>query len=425
MINTDTIDFLSLQFIDVLGRVKNVEVPKSQFDKALSGNIMFDGSSIEGFVRIEESDMFLVPDLETYTQIDIEKKTARIICDVYTEENGIKVPFKGCPRTILKKNYAEAQKLGYEMMVGPEMEFFLFNKENSPVDQGGYFDLGPSDSAEDVRREITKQLKGLGFEIEAMHHEVGPGQQEIDFRYDNPIKTADNVVTFKFIVKQLAKNKGFIASFMPKPLQNEAGSGMHCHQSLFWNDENLFYDEYTDDLLSDIAQWYIAGILKHAPALCFVTNPIVNSYKRLIPGYEAPVNICWSYSNRSPLIRIPARRKNGTRIELRNPDLSCNPYLAFTAMLAAGLDGIKNKLEPPKPILKNLFNLSAKEKKRAKIKNLPGSLYEALLAFKKDKVICDAFGEHTTNILIEAKTEEWKKYNRQIHKWEIERYLSC
>jgi len=417
-------DFLRLQFVDILGRIKNVEVPRSQFQKAVNGEIMFDGSSIEGFVRIEESDMFLKPDIETFAKT--EHRVARLICDVFSPGKEDQRPFLGCPRNILKKQNEIAANLGFKMQVGPEAEFFLLSKKDGeifPMDQGGYFDAVPFDSAELLRRGIVDQLEEMGFEIEAMHHEVAPGQQEIDFKYGDPVKVADNVTTFKFVIKKLARAEGYLATFMPKPLYKQNGSGMHCHQSLF-NDKgkNVFYDSSSEDGLSNIARWYIGGTIKHAKALTFITNPTVNSYKRLVPGYEAPVNICWSHTNRSPMIRIPARREIGTRMELRSPDPACNPYLAFAAMLAAGLDGIKNEIEPGDPIKVNLFEMVGEEKD--KIPVLPANLGEAIKAFKQDEVIQEAIGEHISQKLIASKTNEWDKYNVHVYPWEHEKYLS-
>jgi glutamine synthetase len=422
--------FLRLTFTDIDGIIKNVEVPASQFEKALDGQIMFDGSSIEGFTRIEESDMLLRPDPETfsiYPWATPYGKVGRLICDVYNPDD---TPFAGCPRLALKKVVDRANKKGWTMMAGPEAEFFLFrrdqtgNPNHDTHDVGGYFDLTPVDLGEDARRDIVEVLESMGFEVEAAHHEVAPGQHEIDFRYADAITTADNVTTFRFVVKKVAKDHNLHATFMPKPIFRVNGSGMHTHQSLFdKKGNNVFYDPKGKHELSKTARGYIGGILDHARAFVAVTNPLVNSYKRLVPGYEAPVNVAWSEKNRSPLVRVPARRGLGTRCEVRMPDPACNPYLALAVMLAAGLDGIERGLDCGEPVDRNIFEMSEREKKRLHIKQLPGSLAEALDNLERDTVVKDALGEHIFSNFLRNKREEWHRYISVVHDWEREQYL--
>jgi glutamine synthetase len=424
-----SVRFLRLQFIDVMGVLKNVEVPRSQFGKALDGDIMFDGSSIDGFVRVEESDMVLHPDYDTFVVFpwsDPDNRVARLICDVHTADGAI---FEGDPRRVLVRQQAAARKLGYEMMAGAEAEFFLFHRatDGSPTrqthDAGGYFDLTPVDLGEVARRDIVTSLELMGFEVEAAHHEVAQGQHEVDFRYSDALSTADHLATFKFVVRNIAFQHGLHATFMPKPSFAQSGSGMHTHQSLFRDDENSFYDAAAPDGMSDVMRWYAAGLLRHARAMCAVTNPTVNSYKRLVPGYEAPVNVAWSHRNRSPLVRVPARRERGTRLELRMPDPSANPYLALAVQLAAGLDGVRRKAEPPEPIDKNIWKLSVRERRRYRIQELPRDLGEAIALAKRSTLVRDVLGEHVFQYFITAKEMEWKDYTSQVHEWEIERYL--
>jgi glutamine synthetase len=423
--------FMRLQFTDILGVIKNVEIPRSQFEKALDGHIMFDGSSIQGFTRIEESDMLLTPDYETFrvnpwTNPD-GSKVARMICDIYLPDGS---PFSGCPRMTLKRQVERAEKLGYTMVAGPEAEFFLFQKDElgnpriETHDVGGYFDLTPVDKGEECRRDIVIVLEAMGFEVEAAHHEVAPGQHEIDFKYGEAVSCADNVTTFRFVVKKVALDHGLHATFMPKPIFGVNGSGMHVHQSLMTkNGENAFYDPKAEWQLSKIAMAYIGGILEHAMGFSAVTNPLVNSYKRLVPGYEAPINVAWSEKNRSPLVRVPAKRGMSTRCEVRMPDPSCNPYLAFAVMLAAGLDGIERELHPGPPINKNIFTMSNREKRRLRIGALPANLSEALDEMEKDQVVKDALGEHIMENYLRAKRQEWHEYISHVHPWEQERYL--
>jgi len=421
--------YLQLSFTDIMGIGKNVEVPRSQFEKALDGQIMFDGSSIEGFVRIEESDMLLEPDLSTFRIFPWSTEdglVARLICDIKNPDG---TPFAGCPRTALKAQIAKARKLGYEMMAGCEAEFFLFvkNGDGQPTtvthDTAGYFDLGPVDRGERARRVIVDDLEEMGFEVEAAHHEVAPAQHEIDFRYANALKTADDLVTFRHVVRSAAERYDLVATFMPKPIFGQNGSGMHTHQSLFKGDKNAFWDPKAEWELSKTALSYIAGLLSHARGFVAVTNPLVNSYKRLVPGYEAPVNIAWSMRNRSPMVRIPDRRGLGTRCELRMPDPSSNPYLALAVQLAAGLDGIAKRMSPPDPVNKNIFTMTYRERRHHKIDDLPRDLHEALDELEKDRVITEALGGHIASRFVEAKRAEWAEYISQVSEWEVRRYL--
>ncbi|MDX1631296.1 MAG: type I glutamate--ammonia ligase [Thermoanaerobaculia bacterium] len=431
-VDDEGVRFVRLQFTDIVGIIKNVEIPRSQLEKALDGQIMFDGSSIQGFTRIEESDMLLVPDYGTFRLNPWDSpdgsKVARLICDVYLPDGS---PFAGCPRLTLKRQVERAAELGYTMVAGPEAEFFLFQRDekgdviaDETHDVGGYFDLTPVDLGEDCRRDIVVILEDMGFEVEAAHHEVAPGQHEIDFKYAEAIECADNVVTFKFVVKKVALDYGLHATFMPKPIYGVNGSGMHTHQSLLANgEENSFFDEEAEFQLSDLAKGYIGGLLDHAAALVAVTNPLVNSYKRLVPGYEAPVNIAWAEKNRSPLVRVPAKRGMSTRCELRVPDPACNPYLALAVMLAAGLDGMERELECGPPVNKNIFEMSEREKRRKKIKQLPANLSEALDNLEKDDVLQEALGDHIYDLFLESKRQEWHEYISSVHPWEQERYL--
>lgn len=424
------VQFIRLQFTDILGTLKNVAITTEQLEKALTEGIMFDGSSIEGFVRIEESDMYLMPDPNTFTIFPWRGRdgsVGRLICDIYNPDG---TPFGGDPRYALKRVLAEAKELGYTMNVGPEAEFFLFNTEQSgrPTvtthDEGGYFDLSPLDRGEDTRRDMVLALQDMGFEVEASHHEVAPGQHEIDFRYDDALSTADNVVTFKYVVRSVAQLHGLHATFMPKPVFGINGSGMHVNQSLFVNGANAFYDPDQPLQLSSVALYYLGGLLSHVRGLTAITNPIINSYKRLVPGYEAPVYIAWSPRNRSPLVRVPARRGQGTSLEFRSPDPSCNPYLAFAVNLKAGLDGIKNKINPPAPVDQNIFEMSDQELQDLGIDCLPGTLGDALEELKKDTLIQDALGPHIYEKFVTAKTLEWNEYRIQVHPWERNLYLS-
>jgi glutamine synthetase len=424
------IKFIRLQFSDILGVVKNVAIPIKQLPKALDNEIMFDGSAIEGYARVEESDMNLRPDLDTFAVFpwcDPEMREARLICDVYYP-NG--QPFVGDPRYVLKKVLQEAESLGYSVMAGPEFEFFLFPLDEygraTPAftDKASYFDMAPVDSGEMARRDIVVSLEEMGFEVEASHHENAPGQHEIGFKYDHALCSADRVATAKFVAKTIARRHGLVASFMPKPIFNAAGSGMHTHLSLVDHDgSNLFYDPNEQYQLSKTALYFIGGLLRHAPGYTAITNPLVNSYKRLITGYEAPVHISWSAHNRSALVRVPASRKANTRIELRSPDPSCNPYLAFAAIIKAGLDGITNSIEPPPSLSQNVYLMSEEERKRLDIASLPASLQEAIECLKQDEVIKSVLGDHILTFFLRAKMQDWNEYTRQVHQWEIDKYL--
>ena len=432
IIKEKNVNFFRLQFVDIFGFLKNIALPLSQIEKALDGKIMFDGSSIEGFVRINESDMYLKPDYDTFVVMPWREKdgsnAARIICDVYKPDG---TPFVGCPRNNLKRVLAEAKKLGYTMNVGTEAEFFLFRKDADgrattiTDDVTGYFDVEPDDAGIDCRRKIIKTLEAMGVEIEASHHEVAEGQHEINFKYADALTAADNTVTFKWVVRSIAAEFGLHATFMPKPVFGINGSGMHTNQSLFNLDgTNAFFDEKGPLELSQVAYKYIAGIMKNAKGFCAVTNPLVNSYKRLVAGYEAPVYVAWSASNRSALERIPASRGMGTRTEVRCPDPACNPYLAFAMMLNAGLDGIKNDLPVPDAVNVDIFEMTAAEKKEAGIASLPANLYEAVQELKASPIALDALGPHILAKYIEGKEKEWDSFRIAITDWEHNTYLS-
>ena len=432
IIKEKNVNFFRLQFVDIFGFLKNIALPLSQIEKALDGKIMFDGSSIEGFVRINESDMYLKPDYDTFVVMPWREKdgsnAARIICDVYKPDG---TPFIGCPRNNLKRVLAEAKKMGFTMNVGTECEFFLFRRDADgrattiTDDVTGYFDVEPDDAGIDCRRKIIKTLEAMGFEIEASHHEVAEGQHEINFKYADALTAADNTVTFKWVVRSIAAEFGLHATFMPKPVFGINGSGMHTNQSLFNLDgTNAFYDEKGPLELSPVAYKYIAGIMKNAKGFCAVTNPLVNSYKRLVAGYEAPVYVAWSASNRSALVRIPASRGMGTRTEVRCPDPACNPYLAFAMMLGAGLDGIKNDLPVPDAVNADIFEKTAAEKKEAGIASLPANLYEAVQELKASPIALDALGPHILAKYIEGKEKEWDSFRIAITDWEHNTYLS-
>lgn len=430
MVEENGVKFIRLQFTDILGILKNVAITDRQLEKALNNHCMFDGSSINGFVRVEESDMYLRPDLDTFVIFPWrpqQGKVARLICDVYMPDG---TPFEGDPRYILKKAINKAKDMGYTMNVGPECEFFLFEVDNdgNPTlktnDKGSYFDLGPIDLGENARRDMTLALEDMGFEIETSHHEVAAGQNEIDFKYADALVTADNIATFKYVVKSIAQRHGLYATFMPKPLHGVNGSGMHINISLIKDGKNAFHNEEDELGLSSVAYNFIGGVLKHIKEICPITNPLVNSYKRLVPDYEAPVYITWSAKNRSPLIRVPSAREEGTRIELRSPDPSSNPYLVLACLLLAGLEGIKYNLEPPKCIDKNIFDLNREERKRENIESLPESLHEAVAYMQKSDLVKEALGKNTFEYYIRAKEVEWDNYRTQVHQWEITSYLS-
>jgi glutamine synthetase len=422
------IDVVWLQFVDILGFPKLVEISAKALETILENGIAFDGSSIEGFARIEESDMLLKPDINTFSilpwTLEQETKIARIICEVYNSNGSL---FEGSPRNVLKKVIKEGEELGFRMLNGVEEEFFLFklDKDGNPttelISDGSYFEMLPEDIGEKTRALIALNLEKMGFEIEASHHEVSPSQHEIDFKYADPVTTADRIITFRIVAKTIAMMKGLYATFLPKPIYGINGSGAHTNISLVdLNGNNVFFDRNKEFELSDIALNFIAGIFKHAKAIAAITNPIVNSYKRLVPGYEAPVYISWAVINRSALIRIPNSGKNGKRMEFRSPDPTANPYLSFAVILKAGLDGIKNKIMPPAPANGiNIYELTESEKRRKKIDTLPSTLKEAVEALKKDKLILDALGEHVASKYIEAKEREWEEYRVSVTDWEI------
>ena len=425
----EDVEFIRMQFTDIFGQLKNVAITASQIEKALNNQIMIDGSSIEGFTRIHESDQYLYPDPDSFTILPWATgtgRTARLICDVYNPDG---TPFIGDPRGVLKRALKKAADMGYTFNVGPECEFFLFetDEHGRPTtktgDEAGYFDLGPVDHGEFVRRDICLALEAMGFEIEASHHEVAHGQHEIDFKYADALTAADNIMTFKLAVKTLAQKNGLHATFMPKPVFGINGSGMHTNMSLFKDGKNIFADPSDTRGLSKEAYAFIAGLLAHVRAMAAVTNPLVNSYKRLVPGYEAPCYLAWSASNRSALIRIPAARGQATRVELRCPDPSCNPYLALAVCLAAGLDGIEKRLTPPEEITENIFAMDEAARAERGIESLPGTLKEAIDIMACDKLLCEALGEHITSQYIEGKNKEWDAYRTHVSAWEIERYL--
>mgnify|MGYP001164939176 FL=1 len=422
--------FLRLVFIDILGMPKNVEVPASQFDKAFDGEILFDGSSIEGFVRIEESDMLLKPDLETFRVFpwgNPDARVAQVFCDVYRPNGDV---FMGDPRGCLRRVVDQAADMGYVMNAGVEAEFFLFLRDESGKstvethDAGGYFDLTPVDLGERARRHMVTNLEAMGLEIEAAHHEVAQGQHEIDFKYGEALRTADDLMTFKFVVRNVAHAHGLHATFMPKPIFGANGSGMHTHQSMFKDGENVFFDAEAEYQLSPVMLHYIGGLKKHARAIAAITNPIVNSYKRLVPGYEAPVSIAWSQRNRSPMIRVPDRRGVGTRCEFRMPDPSCNPYLALAVQLAAGLDGITNQIDPGPPLDTNVWKLSDEERAKIGLETLPANLGEAVHELEGNQILKAALGDHIFDHFIQAKKAEWGEYVAQISEWELDNYIS-
>ena len=430
LVSDEDVEFIRLQFTDMFGSLKNVAITASQLEKALDNKCMFDGSSIEGFARIEESDMYLYPDLNTleiFPWRPQQGKVARLICDVY-RPNG--EPFEGDPRYILKCAVKEAERMGYKFEVGPECEFFLFHTDENGMpttlthEKAGYFDLGPLDLGENARRDMVLTLEDMGFVVEASHHEVAPAQHEIDFKYDEALATADNIMTFKLAVKTIAKRHGLHATFMPKPKYGVNGSGMHINMSLSKDGKNIFNDPADELGLSKEAYYFIGGIMKHMKGMTAITNTLVNSYKRLVPGYEAPVYIAWSATNRSPLIRIPAIRGEGTRIELRCPDPAANPYLALAVCLRAGLDGIAGRMNPPASVDRNIFTMSKEEKKKLGIEAIPGTLIEAVYALEEDEFIQETLGRHVSQKYIEAKKAEWADYRSRVTDWEINQYLN-
>ena len=430
MVKEEDVEFIRLQFTDIFGQLKNVAITASQIEKAVNDQVMFDGSSIEGFVRIDESDQYLYPDLDSFAIFPWRPshgKVARLICDVYNPDG---TPFVGDPRGVLRRVLQRSRDMGFDAFnIGPELEFFLFETDDQghattlTRDEAGYFDLGPLDHGEGTRREICMALEQMGFEIEASHHEVAQGQHEIDFKYADALRTADNIMTFKLAVKTLAQKNGLHATFMPKPIFGINGSGMHTNMSLFQGGKNAFYDPDDPKGLSKEAYSFIAGLLAHVKGMAAVTNPLVNSYKRLVPGYEAPCYLAWSASNRSALIRIPAARGQSTRVELRSPDPACNPYLELALCLAAGLDGIEKGLTPPPEVTENIFDMNAADRKVHGIDSLPDSLEEAIHALEADPLVLDTLGEHVAANYIEGKRKEWEEYRTRVSSWEREKYI--
>ncbi|MBR2756071.1 MAG: type I glutamate--ammonia ligase [Lachnospiraceae bacterium] len=429
IVHDEDVRFIRLQFTDIFGSMKNVSITPSQLEKALDNKIRFDGSSIDGFVRIEESDMALYPDLDSFAIHPWGQergKVARLICDVYKIDGK---PFEGDPRYVLRKALAHASDMGYEFNVGPECEFYLLknDEKGNPTldayDKGGYFDLGPNDLGEEARKDIVQALEALGFVIEASHHECGPAQHEIDFMYAEALQAADSIMTFKYAVKTVSEQHDLYATFMPKPISNEAGNGMHLNMSLSKNGKNAFIDDKDKNGLSKEAYSFMAGIMRHIEGISIVTNPLVNSYKRLVPDFEAPVYIAWSAQNRSPLIRVPSSRGQSTRIELRSPDPSANPYLSLALCLEAGLEGIQKEMVPPASIDKNIFEMSRRELTRSGVKKLPANLFEAISKVEKDPFIAHVLGSHIYDRYVEAKKREWNEYSMCVSDWEIDNYL--
>ncbi len=430
MVEEDDVEFIRLQFTDVFGTLKNVAVTASQIERVLDYGCMFDGASIKGFAGVENSDMYLVPDMDTFEIFPWrpqQGKVARLICDVYTLDGK---PFEGDPRYILKKVIKEAEEMGYTLDVGPELEFFLFHTDDDGMpttlahEKGGYFDIGPIDLGENARRDMVMTLEEMGYEIEASHHEMAPAQHEIDFRYADVLRTADNIVTFKMVVRSIAKRHGLHASFMPKPVFGVSGSGMHINLSL--NDAdgfNIFGNPQDPKGLSKVAYHFMAGVLNHANGLSLIANPLINSYKRLVPDYEAPVYVAWSTSNRSALLRVPATRGTGKRIELRSPDPSANPYLLLASCLAAGLEGIRNQEMPKDPVSGNIFAMPEADMNAMGISKLPSTLKEAVDAFNQDPFLQTVLGPHISDTYVKSKSDEWEAYRKQITQWEIDQYL--
>lgn len=432
LVKKENVHFLRLMFSDLFGTMKSVDIPVSQLDKLLANKIMFDGSSIDGFVRIEESDMYLYPDNSTWLVFpwgEEHGKVARVICSVHMTDG---TPFAGDPRNALIDQVKKMEAAGFKSFnIGPEPEFFLFktDEHGNPTfqvnDHESYFDMEPGDAGEDCRRDIVIMLEKMGFSVEASHHEVAPGQHEIDFKYADALEAADNIQTFKFVVRTIAKQHGLHATFMPKPLSGINGSGMHINMSLFNQEgKNAFYDEKDKMQLSDTAYHFLAGVLKHVRSLTAICDPIVNSYKRLVPGYEAPVYVAWSASNRSPLVRIPSDRGMGTRLELRSVDPTANPYLAIATILAAGMDGLENKLTPAPSVDENIYKMTEEERAEKNIKNLPDTLHNALKDLKTDTVVRGALGDHLYKSFYEAKTREYDAYRQQVSDWERNNYIS-
>ncbi len=430
LVEEEGVEFIRLQFTDIFGVMKNVAITANRLEKALDNKCMFDGSSIEGFVRIDESDMYLYPDLNTFTIFPWrpkESKVARLICEVY-RPNG--TPFEGDPRYVLRRVLEEAADMGYRFDVGPECEFFLFHTDDDgrPTtdihEKAGYFDISPLDLGEDVRRDMILNLEEMGFEIESSHHEVAHAQHEIDIKYTNALRAADNLVTFKLVAKSIAKKHNMFASFMPKPIYGQCGSGMHINMSMEKDGKNVFNDYNSKSGVSEEGYHFIAGLLEHAKAMTLISNPLVNSYKRLVPGLEAPMHICWSEGNRSPMIRIPSVRGENMRVELRTPDPSANPYLLLAVCLAAGLDGMKRKLKAPEPVDCNMYEMSKKELLERGIDFIPSNLSKACHYFEDDAFIKQVLGEHVHSKYLAAKRDEWNRFREQVTQWELDEYLT-
>ena len=429
LVEEEDIEFIRLQFTDLFGSMKNLAITSSHLKRALENKVMFDGSSIEGFVRVEESDMYLYPDYSTFAMFPWRPqhgKVARLICDVHRPDGTC---YEGDPRYLLKKVIQEAEEMGYIFQVGPECEFFLYHMDDNGLptnithEQAGYFDMGPIDFGENARRDMVLTLEEMGFEVEASHHESAPAQHEIDFRYNDALVTADNIMTFKLAIKTIAKRHGLHATFMPKPKSGIDGSGMHINMSLSKDGVNIFQDAHDPNGLSQEAYYFLGGIMKHIKGMTLVLNPLVNSYKRLVPGYEAPAYIVWSAKNRTPLVRIPATRGEDTRIELRSPDPACNPYLALAVCLAAGLEGIRKKITPPKSIDRDVSQLTKEELKELQIENLPRNLKEAVEAFEEDTLMKEVLSEEVCQKYAMGKRKEWEEYNAQVSQWELQNYL--
>ncbi len=429
IVDEEDVEFIRLQFTDIFGQLKNVAVTRSQLEKALDNQCMFDGSSIEGFAQIEESDLYLYPCLDTFTIFPWrpqQGKVARFICDIYRPEG---TPFDGDPRLVMKRAVGQLEEMGYGFEVGPECEFFLFDTDDNGLptnhtgETAGYFEMGPNDFGENARRDMVLTLEEMGFEIESSHHEVAPGQHEIDFKYRPALTAADDIVTAKLALKTVAKRHGMYATFMPKPKSGVNGSGMHLNFSLSKDGKNVFSDPSDENGLSEEAYYFIGGLMQHVCGMSAVTNPLVNSYKRLVSGFEAPVHIAWSVKNRSPLIRIPSVQEGNMRVELRNPDSAMNPYLALALCLCAGLDGIKNKIQPPASIAKNIYQLSDEECSELGIRMLPTNLKDALNAMEEDPLVREVLGGHIADVYIESKRREWDAYCRSVSEWEVSEYL--
>jgi glutamine synthetase len=427
IVATKNIRFIEMWFTDILGRIKMFTITSSELPEALESGMGFDGSSVEGFARIYESDLIAKPDPDSFKILPYKQDTAKMVCDIYTPDGK---PYEGDPRYCLKRNLEELKKYGFtEFYVGPELEYFYFKSDKIPelVDNAGYFDSMPGeDLGSNLRVRTMEYLSAMGIDAEYAHHEVAPSQHEIDLRYDSALKMADKVIAYKVVVKEVAREFGLYATFMPKPIAGVNGSGMHVHQSLFANGKNMFFSENDKYHLSDIAKYYIAGILKHSREICIVTNQWVNSYKRLVPGYEAPVYICWATRNRSALIRVPEYKpgkEKATRIEVRFPDPACNPYLAFAVMLRAGLEGIKNKYPLPEPLEVSAYEMEEIERKARKIEELPGSLIEAIEIAENSQLLKETLGEHIYTKFLENKKIEWDNYRTKVTDYEIKRYL--